>query len=95
MTDIRHSAAVGFGLNRLSRGTLSADKQHLATVGDYGLNKPAGLLVQRNCTLKVDDMDIVALPEDERCHFGVPVPSLVPKMHPSFEHLAHRGLRHC
>ena len=95
MADIGHSTAVGFALNRLSRRTLGADKQHLATVGNHGLNKCTSLLVQRNCTFEVDDMDFVALPENERRHFGVPVPGLVPKMNSSFQHLAHRELRHC
>jgi hypothetical protein len=40
---------------------------------------------------EIDDVDLVAVAEDERRHLRVPVAGLVAEMHARFEHLAHRG----
>ena len=39
--------------------------------------------------LQIEDVDLVALTENERLHARVPAASAVTKMDTSFEHLAH------
>ena len=38
---------------------------------------------------QVDDVDLVAMTEDERCHLGVPEAGLVSKVDAGFQHFAH------
>ena len=51
-------------------------------------------LVQRQRLLEIDDVDLVALSEDELRHLRVPEAGLVPKMHARFQHPAHRHVGH-
>jgi hypothetical protein len=47
------------------------------------------LLEQRQGLFQVDDVDLVAMAEDERGHLRVPVAGLVAEMDAGLEHLTH------
>ena len=83
MADERHIAALGVGMNSLTRRPLRAYKQNGAAIGDGRLHKRAGFARQRQAPLEVDDVDFVTFAKDEGCHLRVPVTGLMPKMHAS------------
>src|SRR5690606_6077772 len=68
---------------------LRADEQDLATVGDEVADEAVGDLDPAERLLEVDDVDAVALAEDEALHLRVPATGLVPEVDARFEHLTH------
>ena len=94
MIHIGHAAANAFVADGVARLTLGADKQNLAAVRRHLAEKIQGLAVHRQSLLEVDDVNLVALPEDIGSHFGVPVAGLVSEVHASFQHLTHRNVSH-
>ena len=58
------------------------------------LMKFTASLKQRQRLLEIDDVDLVALAEDEGRHLRVPEPGLVSEMHAGFQHLAHGHAGH-
>src|SRR5215469_2031923 len=84
-----HAAAARLLADGLAGGTLGADEQDGAAVGDEAFHELGGLVVHRQRLLEVDDVDAAALAEDERRHLRVPETGLMTEMHASFEHLAH------
>jgi hypothetical protein len=68
---------------------LGADEQDVALVGRELAHVLHRLLVHDQGLLEVDDVDLVAVPEDVRRHLGVPVAGLVAEMDPGFQHLTH------
>src|SRR5262249_29074301 len=79
---------------RLAGRALAADEQQRAAVRDQSAHELGRLLVQRQRLIEVDDVDLVALSEDELGHLRVPEAGLVPKMHAPFQHPAHRHVGH-
>jgi hypothetical protein len=82
-------AALGRVGNAVLRLALGADEQDAAALGDgvaHGLQR---LMQHRHGLREVDDMDVVAAPENERRHFRIPAVGLVTKVNASFEQLAH------
>ena len=63
---MRHAATRSLFGDRLARGAFRADEQHLAAVGDDTANEGQRLLIERQRLLEIDDVDFVALTEDER-----------------------------
>src|SRR6185369_17508368 len=67
---------------------LGADEQHRAAVGRQVTHEVVGGLDAGQRLLEIDDVDAVALAEDETLHLGVPTAGLVPEVHTGFEHLS-------
>nr|GFD60416.1 hypothetical protein [Tanacetum cinerariifolium] len=60
-----------------------------AAVGRDLLDGLHRILVHRHGFFQVDDVDLVAMTEDERCHFRVPETGLVAEVNTGFQHFAH------
>src|SRR5699024_11518170 len=65
------------------------DEQDGAAVGDGLLDELVRTVDVLQGLLQVDDVDAVALGEDEALHLRVPAPGLVPEVHAALEELAH------
>jgi hypothetical protein len=65
------------------------DHQHGSALGGDLAHKLGSLLEHRQRFFQVDDVDFVAMAENERGHFGVPEAGLVTKMDTGFQHFAH------
>ena len=88
LVDVGHpdpGRLLGDGLLRL---LLGADEQHLAAAGDGVLDERVGAVDVGQRLLQVDDVDAVALGEDEALHLGVPATGLVPEVDAALEELA-------
>src|SRR5262249_20994981 len=68
---------------------LGADEEDRAPVGDEVAHERVGRLDPRQRLLQVDDVDAVALTEDEALHLGVPAPGLVTEVDTGLEQLLH------
>jgi len=90
----RLGGALRFLLHRLARRALGAHEQHRAAVGDHALDEVRRLRVHRLRLLEVDDVNSVALTEDERSHLRVPEAGLVSEMDTRFQHLSHGHAGH-
>src|SRR4029079_46547 len=88
------AAACRFFLDRFARRALGADEQDRAALLRDRRDEVHRVAEQRQRLLEVDDVDLAARAEDVRRHARIPVTGLVAEMHASFEHLAHRDLRH-
>jgi hypothetical protein len=79
------------GLRRhdLAGLALGAHHQDGAAVGRQLLHELGRLLEHRQRLFQVDDVDLVAVAEDERGHLGVPEAGLVSEMDTGFQHFAH------
>jgi hypothetical protein len=89
VVDERHRAAHGFLADDLARLALRADEQQVAAVGRELAREFERFLVHRKRALEVDDVDLVAMAENERRHLRVPIAGLMPEMDPGFQHLTH------
>ena len=67
---------------------LGADEQHLAAAGDGVLDERVRAVDVGQRLLQVDDVDAVALGEDESLHLRVPATGLVPEVDAALEQLA-------
>ena len=67
---------------------LGADEEHLAARRGRLAHEVERLLEARQRLVEVDDVDAVALAEEERLHARVPAPGLVPEVDARFEQLA-------
>ena len=94
VVDIRHAATLRFGGDDLTRLALGADHQDGAAVGRQLTNVLHRLLVHTQGFFQVDDMNLVAVTEDERRHLGIPETGLMSKMDARFQHLSHRHAGH-
>ncbi len=74
---------------------LRADEQDLPAVGREVADEGVRLLHPDEGLLKIDDVDPVALHEDEALHLRVPPPSLVPEVDTRFQELLHRDDGQC
>ena len=89
LVDVRHAALLGVGLDRVLRLLLGADEQDRAAVGDEVADERVGGLDPRQRLLQIDDVDAVALTEDEPLHLRVPAPGLVAEVDTGLEQLLH------
>ena len=81
---------LGVALDRVLRLLLGADEEHRAAVGDEVTNEGVGassIRLQR--LVEIDDVDAVALAEDESLHLRVPAAGLVPEVDACLEQLLH------
>src|SRR5690606_40576534 len=85
----RHADLLGVALDRVLSLLLGADEQDLAAVGDQVADEPVGDLDAAERLLEIDDVDAVALAEDEPLHLRVPTAGLVPEVDTGFQHLTH------
>ena len=89
LVDVGHADALGLlghgGLGLL----LGSDEQDVAAASDDLLDEVVGGVDALNGLLEVDDVDAVALGEDEALHLGVPATSLVPEVDTAVKELAH------
>jgi hypothetical protein len=77
LVDVGRAALLGVGLDRVLSLLLGADEQHGSTVGDRVTDQGVGRLDALQGLLQVDDVDAVAVSEDEALHLRVPAPGLV------------------
>ena len=91
---MRHFTTVCLRPDGFARGPFGTYKKNAAAVGDNSLDKRIGVASHGQALLKVNDVDLVALAENVRCHFRVPVAGLMTKVHASLKHLAHRYVCH-
>ena len=75
-------------------GDRRPDEQDGLAPGDRLADEVEGGLQPLGGLGKVDDVDPVALREDERAHLGIPAASLVAEVDSGFEQLPHRDGRH-
>ena len=83
IADKWHVRARRVSSDRVPGRTLGTHKQNLATIGDSRLDERACFARQRQAHLEVDNVNLVALAEDEGSHLRVPIAGLVTKMHAS------------
>ena len=86
-----HAAAQSLVTDGLLSLLLGADEQDVAALCGHFLNVVVSLVQLLHGLLQVDDIDAVALGEDELCHLGVPTAGLVTEVHTCLEKLLHRN----
>ena len=89
LIDVRHAGALRFGGDDVASLALGADHQDRAAIGCKLTNVFHRLLVHTQGFFQVDDMDFIAMTENERGHLGVPEAGLVTEMDTGFQHFAH------
>src|SRR5204863_8294659 len=67
-----------------------ANEEQHSPIGSELARELERVLVERQGSLEVDDVDLVAMAEDVGRHLRVPVAGLVSEMDPGLEHLTHR-----
>ena len=72
--------ALSLDANRPLGLPLGADEQDLSALGDALAHEVEGGLESRERLIQIDDVDAVALPEQERLHPRIPAPGLVSEM---------------
>ena len=94
LVDVRHAGARRLGGERLLGLLLGADEEHDVAAGDGLAHEVEGGLEPLRGLGEVDDVDPVALREDERAHLGIPAAGLVAEVDSGLEQLPHRDGRH-
>ena len=89
MIDVMLAAALGRLGDLLGRLALGADEEHAPAAGDRVPDGGERPVKQRHGLLQIDDVDLVALAENEGRHLRVPAPGAVSEMDPRFQQLAH------
>ena len=89
LVDERHSHPAGLLGDGLLRLLLGADVEDGPAVGDGLLDELVGAVDEIQRLLQVDDVDAVALGEDEALHLRVPAPGLVPEVDAALKELPH------
>ena len=95
LVDVRHAAFFGIATHGILRLLLGADEQHRATLGRQFAHEVVGDLGTLERLLEVDDVDAIALAEDETLHLRVPTTGLMPEVDSGFQHLARSNDCHC
>ena len=85
LVDVRHIGALGCVLDSLLSLLLGADEQNLTALGADVLEEGIGLVSLDDGLFEIEDVDAVALAEDERTHLGVPATGLVTEVAASLE----------
>ena len=89
LVDIKLSAGYRGFLDRFLRLFLAADEQDLPAALRHLLKEIGGALQLFHRLIEIDDVNGVALLENERLHFRIPPFGLVAKMDAGFEQLGH------
>ena len=89
---VGHAAALRRLAHRVLGRALGADEQDRAVVRSHAAAEVHGIEVQGKGLLEIDDVDPVAVAEDEGRHLGIPEPGLVAEVHAGLQHVTHR---HC
>ena len=92
--DVGHVHAGGLVGDSFLSLLLGADEEHGAVVGHGGLDEVVRLVDHVERLEQVDDVDAVALGEDELLHLRVPTTGLVAEVQASLQHIAHSDLSH-
>jgi hypothetical protein len=87
--DVRHADAGRLLGDRLLRLALGADEHDRPAVGDRLLDEVVGAVDVAQGLGQVDDVDAVALGEDEALHLRVPALGLVPEVGAALDELSH------
>jgi len=82
-------AALGLFTHDFLGLTLGADKKNRSFIRRQLSHEFQRFRVQRHGFFKIDDMYLVAVTENVRRHFRVPVAGLVPEMDAAFQHFTH------
>ena len=88
------SSEPALGIVNLAGGALGADEHQLAAIGGELANEIHRIVVHRQGLFEIDDVNLVAVTEDERAHLRIPVTGLVPEVYACLEHLAHGNVAH-
>ena len=94
LVHIGHVAAISGLADRVLSLLLRADEEDGATVGSHLADEVVRGLDAAQRLIEIDDVDAVALTEDETLHLRVPTPGLVPEVGARLDHLAHRDDSH-
>ncbi len=94
LVHIGHVAAVSGLADRVLGLLLGADEQDGAAIGCHVAHEVVGGLDAAERLVEIDDVDAIALTEDETLHLRVPTPGLVPEVGTCLDHLAHRDDSH-
>src|SRR5579875_206757 len=89
LVDVVHAATFrlfGYGLLGL---LLRTNEENALTVGSELLDEIVGFIEARDRLLKIDDMNAVAVHEDEGCHLRIPASGLMPKVDTGLKKLFH------
>ena len=89
LVHVRHAHSLGLLGHGGLRLLLGAHEEDVPTTGDDLLDKVIGGVNAVHRLLKVDNVDAVALGEDEALHLRVPAAGLVPEVDTALEELAH------
>src|SRR4030095_5227659 len=91
---VHGAAALGLSLHDRGELALGADEQDVLAAHHHFANALLRRLELPDGLLKVDDVNPVALGEDEPAHLGIPSASLVSEVDTGLEELLETGL-HC
>jgi hypothetical protein len=89
LVDEGHPHAGRLVVDRFLGLLLRADEEDGPAVGDRLLHEVVGAVHVGQRLLQVDDVDAVALGEDEATHLGVPAPGLVAEVDTGVQQLSH------
>ncbi len=89
LVHVRHPAGLGVDGDRPLGLLLGTDEEDGAAPGHEVADVPVGLLDAPHRLAQVDQVDPVALPEDEPAHLGVPPAGLVPEVDARAQQLLH------
>ena len=90
LVHIGHSHSLGVALHAVLGLLFGSHKQHLAAICHQIAHICVGRLDMGKSQGQVNDVDAVALPENEPLHFRIPTASLVSEMDSSIKQLTHR-----
>src|SRR2546428_387965 len=88
---VEHPAAVGLLVDRVLRLALRADEEEVLPPRGQLRDEFRGFFELLERLLKVDDVDPVALAEDELLHLRIPALGLMTKVDASLEQFLHRN----
>ena len=89
LVDVRHAARLGVLGHRALGLLLRPDEEDRAAVGHQVPDEGVGGLDAAQRLAQVDEIDPVALTQDEALHLRVPSPRLVAEVDPGFQKLSH------
>ena len=89
LVDERHPHPAGLLGDGLLRLLFGSDVQDGPAVGNRLLDELVGAIDEIQRLLQVDDVDAIALGEDEALHLRVPPPGLVPEVDAALKELTH------
>ena len=89
MIDVKLAAGQRGFLDRFLRLFLATHEQNPAAAADDLLKKLRRALELSDCFIQIDDINLIALFENERLHLRVPTLGLVSEMDTSLEEFRH------